>query len=169
MHTARSSSLPQRRLASHSCRSLAKCKLERRRLLFGFTEMTLGAQPPSLSLAERLRRIRKQSQRTKEDFLRDVTMHSAAEKQELKEWRDSEKRDQKENVARQNKATERQAPRAGGELITESHECGFPHPKVLQPLLVIPDVHDDVIPLLSACFLSPEAAFQCALQFSHLE
>ncbi|XP_065414600.1 CUGBP Elav-like family member 6 isoform X2 [Chrysemys picta bellii] len=62
-------------------------------------EMTLGAQPPSsLSAAERLRRIRKQPRRTKVDFLHDVMMHSAAEKQELKEWRDSEKRDQKVNA-----------------------------------------------------------------------
>nr|XP_048691824.1 uncharacterized protein LOC125630227 [Caretta caretta] len=45
-------------------------------------DMTLGAQPPSsLSLAELLRRIRKWPRRTKEDFLRDVMMHSAAEKQ----------------------------------------------------------------------------------------
>ncbi|EMP33014.1 hypothetical protein UY3_09832 [Chelonia mydas] len=56
--------------------------------------------------AEQLCRIRKWLQRTKEDFLRDVMMHSAAEKQELKEWRDSKKRDRKENVARQNEATE---------------------------------------------------------------
>ncbi|XP_053898916.1 CUGBP Elav-like family member 6 isoform X1 [Malaclemys terrapin pileata] len=62
-------------------------------------EMTLGAQPPSsLSAAERLRRIRKQPRRTKVDFLHDVMMHSAAEKQELKEWRDSEKRDRKVNA-----------------------------------------------------------------------
>ncbi|EMP33212.1 MutS protein like protein 4 [Chelonia mydas] len=33
-------------------------------------------------------------------------IHSAAEKQELKEWRDCEKRDQKENAARQNEAAE---------------------------------------------------------------
>ncbi|XP_077668438.1 uncharacterized protein LOC144262492 [Eretmochelys imbricata] len=71
-------------------------------------EMTLGAQPPSLlSPAERLRRIRKQPWRTKKGFLHDVMMHFTTEKQELKEWRDSEKRDQKENTARQNEATER--------------------------------------------------------------
>ncbi|EMP29550.1 hypothetical protein UY3_13314 [Chelonia mydas] len=70
-------------------------------------EMTLGAQPPSLLLvAERLHRIRKLPRRTKEDFLCDVMMHSAAEKQELKEWWDSEKRDQKENAACQNEAME---------------------------------------------------------------
>ncbi|XP_044865381.1 stonin-1 isoform X4 [Mauremys mutica] len=51
-------------------------------------EMTLGSQPP-LSAAERLRRIRKHRRRTKEDFLHEVMMHSAAEKQELKEWWDS--------------------------------------------------------------------------------
>ncbi|XP_074806154.1 uncharacterized protein LOC141985864 [Natator depressus] len=57
-------------------------------------KMTLGAQPPSLlAAAERLCRIRKWSRRTKEDFLCDVMMHSAAKKKELKEWRDSEKRD----------------------------------------------------------------------------
>nr|XP_042702882.1 zinc finger and SCAN domain-containing protein 29-like [Chrysemys picta bellii] len=40
-------------------------------------EMTLGAQPPSLlSPAERLRRIRKRPGKTKEDFLREVMMHS---------------------------------------------------------------------------------------------
>ncbi|EMP29944.1 hypothetical protein UY3_12936 [Chelonia mydas] len=33
-------------------------------------------------------------------------MHSTAEKQELKEWQDSEKRDRKENAARQNEAME---------------------------------------------------------------
>ncbi|XP_053862957.1 uncharacterized protein LOC128824970 [Malaclemys terrapin pileata] len=33
-------------------------------------------------------------------------MHSVAEKQELKEWQDSEKRDRKENVACQNETTE---------------------------------------------------------------
>ncbi|XP_074797302.1 uncharacterized protein LOC141978865 [Natator depressus] len=71
-------------------------------------EMTLGAQPPSfLSPAERVHRIRKRPRRTKEDFLREVTMHSAAEKQELKEWPDSKKRDRKENTAHQNEATER--------------------------------------------------------------
>ncbi|KAM7173250.1 uncharacterized protein RBU57_003871 [Macrochelys suwanniensis] len=70
-------------------------------------DMTLGTQPPSLlSLAERLRRIRKQPRRTKEDFLHEVMMHSVAKKQELKEWWDSKKRDGKENVARQNEATE---------------------------------------------------------------
>ncbi|EMP35354.1 hypothetical protein UY3_07526 [Chelonia mydas] len=57
-------------------------------------------------LAERLCRIRKRPRRTKEDFLCEVMMHSAAEKQELKEWQDSKKRDQKENVAHQKKATE---------------------------------------------------------------
>ncbi|KAM7180442.1 uncharacterized protein RBU57_015895 [Macrochelys suwanniensis] len=55
-------------------------------------EMTLGGQPP-LSVAEWLRRIRKQPRRTMEDFLREVMMHSVAEKQELKEWQNSEKRD----------------------------------------------------------------------------
>ncbi|XP_073214995.1 uncharacterized protein [Lepidochelys kempii] len=68
-------------------------------------EMTLGGQPP-LSVAEWLRRIRKQPRRTKEDFLREVMMHSAAEEQDLKEWRDSEKRDQKENAAHQKEAME---------------------------------------------------------------
>ncbi|EMP24514.1 hypothetical protein UY3_18439 [Chelonia mydas] len=34
-------------------------------------------------------------------------MHSAAKKQELKEWRDSENRDRKENAACQNEAMER--------------------------------------------------------------
>ncbi|XP_065424365.1 uncharacterized protein LOC135975795 [Chrysemys picta bellii] len=68
---------------------------------------TLGAQPPSLlAPAERQRRIRKWPRKTKEDFLRDVMMHSMAEKQELKKWQDSEKRDRKENVACQNEATE---------------------------------------------------------------
>ncbi|XP_065439811.1 uncharacterized protein LOC135981402 [Chrysemys picta bellii] len=71
-------------------------------------EMTLGAQSPSLlSMAEWLRRIRKRPRRTKEDLLRDVMMHSAAKKKELKEWWDSEKRDQKENAAHQKEATER--------------------------------------------------------------
>ncbi|XP_077670661.1 uncharacterized protein LOC144263604 [Eretmochelys imbricata] len=71
-------------------------------------DRTFGTQPPPLlSPAERLRRIRKQPGRTKEDFLREVMMHSVAEKQELKEWRDSEKRDRKKNAARQNEATER--------------------------------------------------------------
>ncbi|KAH1173459.1 hypothetical protein KIL84_017298 [Mauremys mutica] len=70
-------------------------------------EMTLAAQPPSLlSTAERLHSIRKLPRRTKEDFLREVMMHSTAEKQELKEWWDSEKRDRKENVAHQKEATE---------------------------------------------------------------
>ncbi|XP_073192822.1 uncharacterized protein [Lepidochelys kempii] len=70
-------------------------------------EMILGAQPSSLlSAAERLCRIRKWPRRTKGDFLREVMMHSAAEKQELKEWWDSKKRDQKENVARQKEAME---------------------------------------------------------------
>ncbi|XP_077667419.1 uncharacterized protein LOC144261571 [Eretmochelys imbricata] len=70
--------------------------------------MTMGAQSPSLlSLAEWLRRIRKQPRRAKEDFLHDVMMHSMAEKQKLKEWQDCEKRDQKENVAHQKEATER--------------------------------------------------------------
>ncbi|XP_043396917.1 uncharacterized protein LOC122464695 [Chelonia mydas] len=69
--------------------------------------MTMGAQSPSLlSLVEWLRRIRKQPRRAKEDFLHDVMMHSVAEKQKLKEWRDCEKRDQKENVAHQKEATE---------------------------------------------------------------
>ncbi|EMP30563.1 hypothetical protein UY3_12313 [Chelonia mydas] len=68
-------------------------------------DMTLGAHLPSLLLvAERL--CRKQPQRTKEDFLHDVMMHCGAEKRELKEWRDSKKRDQKENAAHQNEATE---------------------------------------------------------------
>ncbi|EMP35876.1 hypothetical protein UY3_06952 [Chelonia mydas] len=68
---------------------------------------TLGAQPPSLlSPAEWLHRIRKQPRRTKEYFLRDVMMRSAAKKQELKEWWDSKKRDRKENAACQNKAME---------------------------------------------------------------
>ncbi|EMP39981.1 hypothetical protein UY3_02786 [Chelonia mydas] len=72
------------------------------------TELTLGAQPPSLlSPAERVHRIRKRPRRTKEDFLREVTTHSAAKKQELKEWPDSKKRDRKENTAHQNGATER--------------------------------------------------------------
>ncbi|EMP28138.1 hypothetical protein UY3_14788 [Chelonia mydas] len=71
-------------------------------------DMTWEAQPPSLlSPAEHLRRIRKQPRRTKGDFLHEVMMHSAAEKQELKEWHDNKKRDRKENVARQNEATER--------------------------------------------------------------
>ncbi|KAM9163436.1 uncharacterized protein ACDP82_001197 [Pangshura tecta] len=71
-------------------------------------EMTLGASPPSLlSPAERLRSIRMRQRRTKEDFLREVMMHSAAKKQELKEWWDSEKRDQKENAAHQKEASER--------------------------------------------------------------
>ncbi|XP_050802617.1 uncharacterized protein LOC127047825 [Gopherus flavomarginatus] len=62
-------------------------------------EITLGAQPLSLLLpAERLHRFRKWQRRTKKDFLHDVMMHSAAEKQELKEWQDSEKTDRKENV-----------------------------------------------------------------------
>ncbi|XP_044835717.1 uncharacterized protein LOC123344047 [Mauremys mutica] len=71
-------------------------------------EMTLGAQPPSLLLAaEWLCRIRRRPRRAKEDFLPDVMMHSVTEKQKLKEWQDSEKRDRKENTARQNEATER--------------------------------------------------------------
>ncbi|XP_077686459.1 uncharacterized protein LOC144272333 [Eretmochelys imbricata] len=71
-------------------------------------DMTFGAQPPSFLLpAEWLLRIRKHPQRTKENFLRDVMMLSVAKKQELKEWRDSEKRDQKENASRQNTSTER--------------------------------------------------------------
>ncbi|XP_074803104.1 uncharacterized protein LOC141984067 [Natator depressus] len=71
-------------------------------------DMTLGAQPPSLlSPAERLRRIRKRPRRTKEDFLCEVMMHSAAKKQELKECWDREKRDRKENAAHQNEAMER--------------------------------------------------------------
>uniref|UniRef100_A0A8C3HLK2 Ig-like domain-containing protein n=1 Tax=Chrysemys picta bellii TaxID=8478 RepID=A0A8C3HLK2_CHRPI len=37
----------------------------------------------------------------------------------------------------------------------------LPHEKVLQPLLVIPDVHDNVIPPLSACLPSPKAVFHC--------
>ncbi|XP_039348200.1 uncharacterized protein LOC120373609 [Mauremys reevesii] len=62
-------------------------------------EMILGAQPPSLLLAaEWLCRIRRQPRRAKEDFLRDVMMHSVTEKQKLKEWQDSEKRDRKENA-----------------------------------------------------------------------
>ncbi|EMP27075.1 WD repeat-containing protein 62 [Chelonia mydas] len=70
--------------------------------------ITLGAQPPSLfSLAEWLRRIRKWPRRTKEDFLREVMMRFTAEKQELKEWWDSEKRDRKEKAVCQNEATER--------------------------------------------------------------
>ncbi|XP_039367224.1 uncharacterized protein LOC120389081 [Mauremys reevesii] len=100
MHVARSSSVPRRMLASVGAWQSANRR--------GGPDMTLGAQPPSLlSPAERLHRIRKRPRRTKEDFLRDVTMRSADEKQELKEWRDSEKRDQKENVARQNEAPER--------------------------------------------------------------
>ncbi|EMP35677.1 hypothetical protein UY3_07163 [Chelonia mydas] len=67
------------------------------------SDMTVRAQTPYLlSPAEQLRRIRKQPRRTKEDFLRNVMMHSVAEKQELKEWQDSEKRNQKENMTRQN-------------------------------------------------------------------
>ncbi|EMP37938.1 hypothetical protein UY3_04868 [Chelonia mydas] len=57
-------------------------------------EMTLGAQPPSLlAAAEWLCRIRKWPRRTKEDFLCEVMMYSAAKKQALKELRDREKRD----------------------------------------------------------------------------
>ncbi|EMP39947.1 ADP-ribosyl cyclase 1 [Chelonia mydas] len=52
-------------------------------------------------------RIRKRPRRTKEDFLPHVMMHSAAEKQELKKWRDSEKWDRKENAACQSEAMER--------------------------------------------------------------
>ncbi|XP_065445484.1 uncharacterized protein LOC135982482 [Chrysemys picta bellii] len=114
MHAARSSFLPWRRLASHSSRIVMKRKQKRRPLespsdlqetlvvILGnplsqvlqqscfvswpINEMTLGAQPPSLlSAAERLCRIRKHPRRTKEDFLCDVMMHSATEKQELKE------------------------------------------------------------------------------------
>ncbi|XP_044884786.1 uncharacterized protein LOC123376660 isoform X2 [Mauremys mutica] len=55
---------------------------------------------------EWLCRIRKRLRRTKKDFLREVIMHSAAKKQELKEWQDSKKRDQKENAAHQKEATE---------------------------------------------------------------
>ncbi|EMP40857.1 hypothetical protein UY3_01983 [Chelonia mydas] len=70
-------------------------------------DRTFGTQPPPLlSPAERLRRIRKQPGRTEEDFLHEVMMHSVAEKQELKEWRDSEKRDQKKNATRQKEAME---------------------------------------------------------------
>ncbi|EMP24856.1 hypothetical protein UY3_18073 [Chelonia mydas] len=69
--------------------------------LFSTPEEASQSQPSDLgeaqtreeAPAERLRRIRKQPRRTKEDFLRDVMMHSAAEKQELKERQDSEKRD----------------------------------------------------------------------------
>ncbi|EMP32239.1 hypothetical protein UY3_10629 [Chelonia mydas] len=43
------------------------------------------AQTGEEAPAERLRRIRKRPRRTKEDFLHDVMMHSAAKKQELKE------------------------------------------------------------------------------------
>ncbi|EMP40669.1 hypothetical protein UY3_02084 [Chelonia mydas] len=65
-------------------------------------EMTLGSQPPPLlSAAEQLHRIRRWPRRTKEAFLCEVMMHSVAEKQELKEWQDSEKRYQKENVTQQ--------------------------------------------------------------------
>ncbi|EMP37983.1 hypothetical protein UY3_04741 [Chelonia mydas] len=53
-----------------------------------------------------MHRIRKRPRRPKEDFLREVMMRSPAKKQELKEWRDSEKRDRKENAACQNKAKE---------------------------------------------------------------
>ncbi|XP_073184241.1 uncharacterized protein [Lepidochelys kempii] len=70
-------------------------------------EITLRAQLPSLlSAAEWLHKIGKWPRRTKEDFLHDVMMHSTAEKQELKEWQDSEKKDQKENTAYQNEAME---------------------------------------------------------------
>ncbi|KAH1164612.1 hypothetical protein KIL84_004972, partial [Mauremys mutica] len=76
-------------------------------LHLNFTEMTLEAQPTSLLLvAERLRRVRKHPRRTKEDFMHEVMMHSADEKKELKEWRDSEKRERKENMAHQKEATE---------------------------------------------------------------
>ncbi|XP_044854506.1 uncharacterized protein LOC123355819 [Mauremys mutica] len=70
-----------------------------------FTDTTMGAQPPSLlSPSERLRRIRKRPQRIKDNFLCDLIMHAAAEKQELKEWWDSEKRDRTENAEHQNKS-----------------------------------------------------------------
>ncbi|XP_073164541.1 uncharacterized protein [Lepidochelys kempii] len=71
-------------------------------------DVTLGAQPPSLLLpSERPHTIIKRPRRTKEDFLCDVMVHSTAEKQELKEWQGSEKKDRKENAVRQNEATER--------------------------------------------------------------
>ncbi|EMP30356.1 hypothetical protein UY3_12523 [Chelonia mydas] len=65
-------------------------------------EAEIGEKAP----AEWLHRIRKWPRRTKEDFLHDVMMHSTAEKQELKEWQDSEKKDRKENTACQNEAME---------------------------------------------------------------
>ncbi|XP_044867194.1 uncharacterized protein LOC123367175 [Mauremys mutica] len=68
------------------------------------TKMTLGGLPPLL-VAEQLCKTRKRPRRTKEDFFREVMMHSAAEKQELKELQDSEKRDRTENVAHQKEAT----------------------------------------------------------------
>ncbi|XP_043394928.1 uncharacterized protein LOC122464379 [Chelonia mydas] len=103
-------------------------------------EMTLGAQPPSLlSAAERLHRIRKWPRRTKEDFLRDVVMHFAAKKQELEEWRDSEKRDRKENAVRQSEAmesllnvTERQADTLQELLALQTEQLRARPP--LQPL-----------------------------------
>ncbi|EMP42526.1 hypothetical protein UY3_00195 [Chelonia mydas] len=83
--------------------------------------------------AEQLRKIRKQPQRTKEDFLHDVIMHSAAENQELKEWRDSEKRDRKENAAHQNEATERLlkhygTPSGHAPGATSTANLAAPHP-----------------------------------------
>ncbi|XP_030435020.1 uncharacterized protein LOC115659237 isoform X2 [Gopherus evgoodei] len=65
-------------------------------------EVQAGEEAP----AEWLCRIRRQPRRAKEDFLRDVMVHSATKKQELKERQDSEKRDGKEITARRNEGTE---------------------------------------------------------------
>ncbi|XP_030431803.1 uncharacterized protein LOC115657755 isoform X3 [Gopherus evgoodei] len=46
---------------------------------------------------------------------------------------------------------------------------GFPHLKVLHPLLVIPDLPNDAIPPRSACFPSPKATVHHVQQLSECQ
>nr|XP_048694388.1 uncharacterized protein LOC125631552 isoform X2 [Caretta caretta] len=88
---------------------------------------------------KQLCRIRKRPRRTKEDFLYEVMMHSTAEKQELKEWWDSENRDRKENAAHQKEAMERllnlmEPPSGHAPGDTSSSNQAAPYLLSLQPL-----------------------------------
>ncbi|XP_043392105.1 uncharacterized protein LOC122463856 [Chelonia mydas] len=68
------------------------------------SDATLRSQGSVLSLAKRLRRIRKIPRRSKEDMLHEVMQHSSNENQKVQEWRDSERRISQQNEGRQHKS-----------------------------------------------------------------
>ncbi|XP_065420635.1 zinc finger protein 436-like isoform X3 [Chrysemys picta bellii] len=70
-------------------------------------DATLRSQPSVLSPAERLQKLQKRPQESKDDTLQEVMHQSLKENQKAQEWRESESRIRKENAAHRKQSMDR--------------------------------------------------------------